>query len=163
VRLAATRPGAVEPRFALGVSWWPERGPIGIEAGASAGPALSVQDDSFDGSLFDAAPSLALALRHDFARQVRAQAAFEAGLHVLMLDGVLLQTEEGASDTRASPSLALRVRADWALTARARVGLFAAFAYVLRAEHYLVEERTVLEVAHVGVESGLLVSLGLLE
>jgi hypothetical protein len=163
VRLAATRPGAVEARFAVGVSWWPARGPIGIEAGASAGPALSVQDGSFEGSLFDATPSLALALRHDFARRVHAQAAFEAGLHILALDGVLVRTDQATSDLRATPSLALRVRGDWALGPRVRVGLFAALSYVLRAEQYLVEDRTVLEVVHVGGEGGVLVSFGLLE
>jgi len=161
VRLAATRPGTVEPRFGLAASWWPERGPFGVEAGASAGPAVSVRDAAFEGSLFDAAGSLGLALRHDFARRVRAQAAIVGALHVLVLDGSLTQDEQAASATRATPSLALRVRGDWALSARLRLGLFAALGYVLRAERYLVEERTIFELSHLGVETGLALSFGL--
>jgi hypothetical protein len=163
VRLAATRPGTVEPRFGLALSWWPSGGPLGVETGASAGPAIAVRDAYFDGQLFDAAGHVAFALRRAFARQVRAQAGVEGGLHVLVLDGALARDGQDSGATRVTPSLALRVRGEWALDARLRLGLFAALAYVLRAERYLVEEHEVFAVTHVGVETGVTVAVAVLE
>ena len=160
-RFGATDRGAVEGRFGLAASWWPARGPFGMTAGATLGPPLALRDARFDGQLFDAAGSLALAARHDFTQQVRAQAALQAALHLLRLHGTLPDESRDLSVTRASPSLALELGADWALAGPLRLGLYAQLTFLIRTERYLVHEQTILELTHLAAQAGLTLTTAL--
>lgn len=96
-----------EPRFGLGVAWWPAflPGPHGIGLRVDAGPGVQVSRGGFRGELQDLTVAADLRRRMRLGQRLELVPAAGLGLHITSLDGVMQPGAAPARTRRLVPSV----------------------------------------------------------
>lgn len=154
-----TRPNHYEPRFGVGVSWWPATGGLASAIRVSIGPGVAVADSRFQGRLLDTELVLTARMRRRFEERLQLSAGAGLGAQVTVLDGTVLSEARHVHVLRAEPSLHAELQADWQLTSWLRLGVRGAGLSMLRTQHYLVAGVRVLSISRSAFEVGFVLGI----